>query len=89
MATRDSQLKWRRKHRLVKKQLNVMARKITHESLEDFATSFGLRGKGEAVTFACFVTRALVHRAEFSSEAAKMLDDFEEIYKRDRDIYSA
>ncbi|NQV84816.1 MAG: hypothetical protein HQ494_13470 [Rhodospirillales bacterium] len=89
MATAATQNKWRRKNRLVKHQLNVMARKQTHEELEDFATTFGLRGKGEAVTFAAFLTKGLMQRADFDIEAARMLDDFTQAYHRDRDIYSA
>ena len=89
MATAATQNKWRRKNRLVKSQLNVMARKLTHEELDDFADTFRLRGKGEAVTFAAFVTKALIHRADFDAKAARMLDDFTESYHRDRDIYSA
>ena len=88
MATTQAQRKWRAKHRLVKKQLNVMARKATHEDLEAFAQSFGLRGKAEAVTFTAFVTRGLIQRADFSAEAARMLDDFAAAYHRDRDIYT-
>ncbi|MBC8338818.1 MAG: hypothetical protein H8E39_09025 [Alphaproteobacteria bacterium] len=89
MATAATQNKWRRKNRLVKSQLNVMARKLTHEELEGIADAFELRGKGEAVTFAAFVTRALIQRADFDSKAARMLDDFSQAYHRDRDIYSA
>ena len=50
-----------------------MARKLIHEYLDDFAGAFALRGKGEAVTFACFVTRALMQRADFDAEAARCL----------------
>jgi len=89
MATAQAQKKWRDKHRLVKKQLNVMARKATHNYLDDIAGRFNLRGKGEAVTFASFVTQALIQRADYNSEAARMLDALEETYHRDRDIYSA
>ncbi len=89
MATAATQNKWRRKNRLVKSQLNVMARKLTHEELDDFADAFRLRGKGEAVTFAAFVTKALIQRADFDAKAARMLDDFTEAYHRDREIYSA
>ena len=89
MATATTQNKWRRKNRLVKSQLNVMARKLTHEELDDFAGAFGLRGKGEAVTFAAFVTKALIQSADFDAKAARMLDDFTDAYHRDRDIYSA
>ena len=89
MATATTQNKWRRKNRLVKSQLNVMARKLTHEELDDFASAFGLRGKGEAVTFAAFVTKALIQRADFDAKAAKMLDDFTDAYHRDRDIHAS
>jgi len=89
MASAATQKKWRDKHRLVKSQLNVMARKHTHVDLQGLAQAFRLRGKGEAVTFAAFVVRALVQRADFDSKAARMLDDFEEAYHRDRDIHSA
>ena len=57
MATATTQNKWRRKNRLVKSQLNVMAKKQTHEELDEFAGTFRLRGKGEAVTFAAFSPR--------------------------------
>ena len=89
MAPPSSQKKWRDKNRFVKKQLNVMAKNATHESLESFAKSFKLRGKGEAVTFACFVTRALIQRADYNDDTAQMLDDLADIYLRDRDIHSA
>jgi hypothetical protein len=87
MATARNQRKWRDKHRLVKRQLNVMARRKVHEHLADFARTFSLRGKGEAVTFACFVTQALMQRADFSVEAARMVSDFAEAYHRDRELY--
>jgi hypothetical protein len=88
MATAASQRKWRDKHRFVKTQLNVMARKQIHDELDDLAGSFNLRGKGEAVTFAAFVTRALLQRADFDAKAARMIDDFAAAYHRDREIYS-
>ena len=86
MATADHQKKWRDKNRLVKSQLNVMARKHVHEDLDAFAESFRLRGKGEAVTFCAFLTRALIQRADYSTEAARALDDIIEAYHRDRDL---
>lgn len=89
MATAQAQRKWRDKNRFVKMQLNVMARKLVHEYLEDVASTFGLRGKGEAVAFTCFVTRALMQRADFNAEAARILDTFAESYDRDREVYSA
>jgi hypothetical protein len=89
MADSVSQKKWRDKNLLVKRQLNIMARKQTHDALERMAEAFGLRGKGEAVTFACFVARALIQRADYDLHASRMLDDFAAGYHRDRDIHSA
>ena len=88
MTTAKSQKKWRDKHRMVKTQLNVMARKSVHADLDKLAQSFDLRGKGEAVSFTAFVTCALIQRADYSTEAARMLDDFHEAFHRDRDLYS-
>ena len=88
MATAVTQRKWRDKHRFIKTQLNVMARKQIHDELEDFAGAFQLRGKAEAVTFAAFVTRALVQRADYDGRAARMLDDFIAAFHRDRELYS-
>ena len=87
MASAQHQKKWRDKNRLVKSQLNVVARRSVHDDLEQFSESFRLKGKGEAVSLAAFVTRALIQRADFSSEAARMLDDFIEAYHRDRNIH--
>jgi len=87
MATREAQQKWRQTNRYVKRQLNVMAREHTHRKLDQFAGAFDLRGKGEAVTFATFVTDALMQRAEFSDEAKKVLEDAAGAYHRDRDLY--
>jgi len=66
-----------------------MARKGIHEYLEEFSDKFGLRGKGEAVTFASVLTESLIQRAEYNKEAARLLEDILEAYHRDRDIYSA
>ena len=89
MATAAAQRKWRYKHRYVKHQLNVMARRLVHGYLDEIAGRFGLRGKGEAVTFASFVTKAMMQRAEYDAGARRMLDDYAVTYHRDRDIYSA
>ncbi|MBK8175604.1 MAG: hypothetical protein IPK66_10185 [Rhodospirillales bacterium] len=89
MTSPQTQARWRRKYRFVKTQLNVMARRQTHDALEQFARTATLRGKGEAVAFACFVTRALMQRAEYNADAAQMLDDFIQGYHRDRDLHSA
>ncbi len=88
MATAEAQKKWRDKHRFVKRQLNVMTGQRVHQYLGEIAGQFGLRGKGEAVTFAAFVTKALIQNAEFDNHAARMLEDFADIYHRDRDIYT-
>lgn len=89
MASAESQRKWRDKNRFVKKQLNVMARTLVHDYLDDIARDFALRGKGEAVTFACFVTKALMQRAEYNAEVTELLDVFRKTYGEDRDVYSA
>ena len=87
MASTQHQKKWRDKNRLVRSQLNVVARRAVHNELDRFSERYQLRGKGEAVSFATFVTRALVQRADFSTEAARMLDDFIEAYHRDRNVH--
>ncbi|PIW28615.1 MAG: hypothetical protein COW30_07165 [Rhodospirillales bacterium CG15_BIG_FIL_POST_REV_8_21_14_020_66_15] len=88
MATNRSQTRWRAKNRLVKRQLNVMAKSHVHDHLQRLADDFRLRGKGEAVSFATFVTRALMQRADYSKDVAQMLEDLAEAFHRDRDIYS-
>ena len=87
MATKEAQARWRNKHALVKKQLNVMAKRLIHEDLEDIAKSFELKGKAEAVTFATFITKAMQQQADYNPEAKRIMDLLEEAYKRDRDIY--
>jgi hypothetical protein len=89
MVDKVSQHRWRQKHRLVKRQLNVMARQQTHAALAGIARRFGLRGKGEAVAFACFVTRALMQRAEYDAASAQALDEILAGYRRDRDLHAA
>ena len=88
MSNTNSQNKWRAKNKLVKRQLNVMAKTQVHDHLARLAEEFRLRGKGEAVSFASFVTRALQQRADYSREAAQMLEDLAEAYHRDRDVHS-
>lgn len=89
MTTAKAQKKWRDKHRFVKKQLNVMTRRLVHNYLEEIAGGYNLRGKGEAVAFSCFVTKALIQRAGFNAEAARILEVFHHTYNEDRDIYSS
>ncbi|MEQ9683387.1 MAG: hypothetical protein RLO49_11805 [Rhodospirillales bacterium] len=88
MATNRSQNKWRSKNKLVKRQLNVMAKSHVHDHLQRLADDFRLRGKGEAVSFATFITRALMQRADDSDVAAQKLEDLAEAFHRDRDIHS-
>lgn len=87
MATAKSQRRWREKNRYVKTQLNVMARRLVHDDLEGIARRFDLRGKGEAVGFASFVTKGLLQYAEHNDEARRLLTLFEEAFARDRDLY--
>lgn len=89
MATAKSQTRWRSRNRYSKKQLNVMARVETHEALEDIAVTQDLRGKGEAVTFACFVTRWLMQQSAHNREAETLMALLSDVYHRDRETYSA
>ncbi|TVR99198.1 MAG: hypothetical protein EA406_04320 [Rhodospirillales bacterium] len=88
MATVRAQNRWRSRHRLVKSQLNVMARTGTFEALDELARAFDLRGRGEAVAFACFVLRALMRRAEHDQGVAELLQEVADGYRRDRDLYA-
>lgn len=88
MARAHLQKKWRDKNRLVKRQLNVMARQHAHDALEVMAANYGLRGKGEAVAFACFVVRTLIQRAEYDGDAEQLLEDLANGYHKYRDIHS-
>jgi hypothetical protein len=88
MASVEAQQKWRQKNRMVKSQLNIMARRLVHDSLDDIAELHGFRGKGEAASFAVYVTRALLQQAEFNEEAARLCEMFRAGYDRDRDAYA-
>ena len=88
MATLEAQRKWRDKNWLVKRQLNIMARKGIHDDLVDLAGRHGLRGKAEAVTFAVFVCKALMQRAEFDDGAEDMIATFVKSYHRERALYA-
>ena len=88
MATADSQRRWRNKNRYVKTQLNVMARRLVHDDLDDIAQHFELRGKGEAVGFASFITKGLLQYAAHNDEARRLLELFADAFHRDRDLYS-
>jgi hypothetical protein len=87
MATAHSQRRWRNKNRYVKTQLNVMARRLVHDDLDEIARRYDLRGKGEAVGFASFVTKGIVQYAEHNEEARRLLELFAEAFMRDRDLY--
>ena len=88
MATTQSQNRWRSRNRYSKKQLNVMARLETHTALEDIAAAYSLRGKAEAVTFACFIVRWLMQQAEHNAATAEMLSALTDSYHADREIYA-
>ncbi|MCA1939413.1 MAG: hypothetical protein LDL26_00310 [Caenispirillum bisanense] len=88
MATTESQTRWRRKNRYVKKQLNVMARGQVHAWLEQVGDRFALRGKGEAVAFSAFVVQWLMQQSGHNAEAARLLDLLSEAYHADRELYA-
>lgn len=87
MATAKSQQRWRAKNHFVKSQLNVMARRLVHEDLAEIAAQCRLRGKGEAIGFASFVTKGLMQYAEHDPQARRLLDLFAAAYGRERDLY--
>ena len=88
MATAQAQRKWRDKHRFIKSQLNVMARTITHEGLQEVAETFNLRGKAEAVAFCTYVVRAMKQKGEGDAATYLYLDALKAGFKRDRDVFS-
>ncbi|GAA0569713.1 hypothetical protein [Caenispirillum bisanense] len=88
MATTESQTRWRRKNRFVKKQLNVMARGQVHGWLEDVGDRFALRGKGEAVAFSAFVVQWLMQQSAHNGEAARLLELLSAAYHADRELYA-
>ncbi|HJO58993.1 MAG TPA: hypothetical protein QF772_12330 [Nitrospinaceae bacterium] len=88
MASIEAQQKWRHKNKFVKSQLNIMARKKVHEFLEEIADVHGLRGKGEAVTFAVYLTMALVQQGDFNDEADRLHQIFTDSDHRDREVYA-
>ena len=88
MATLEAQRKWRRKNRLVKSQLNIMARRKIHDYLDEIAEAHALRGKGEAVTFAVYATMALIQQGDFNKEAERLHKLLTDAYHRDRDMFA-
>ncbi len=87
MATTAAQRRWRDKNRFVKTQLNIMARRIVHDDLNETARVFKLRGKGEAVAFSSFATKGLMQYATHNDEARRLLELFVKSWYRDRDLY--
>ena len=51
----------------------MVASRLVHQDLAEVAQNASLRGKGEAVGFASFVTKGLIQSAEHNMEAAKLL----------------
>lgn len=88
MATPQAQKKWRDKNRLIKSQLNVMARTVTHDGLTEVAETFDLHGKAEAVAFCAYVVRTLKQRAERDAATYLSLEALKAGFKRDRDVFS-
>lgn len=87
MATNAAQRRWRAKNRFTKTQLNVMARRLVHDDLDEIARMMRLRGKAEAVSFSTFVTKGLIQYASHSEEAQRLLSIFVKSWFRDRDLY--
>lgn len=87
MATKTAQNRWRSKNRFVKTQLNVMARRLVHDDLDEVARVFQLRGKAEAVAFSSFVAKGLIQYAAHNDEARRLLEVFVAAWRRDRDLY--
>lgn len=85
MATSEAQQRWREKNRLIKSQLNVMARKVTHDGLEEIAEGFGLSGKAEAVEFCAYVVRALQEKGQRDAATYLHLNALKAGFKRNRD----
>ena len=68
MASVQAQQKWRHKNKFVKRQLNIMARKIFMNISKKSRIRTILK-EGEAVAFAVFVTKALIQQGDFNDEA--------------------
>ncbi len=88
MATNAAQRRWRAKNRFTKTQLNVMARRLVHDDLDEIARVFQFRGKAEAVSFSAFATKGLIQYATHNAEAQRLLAIFVKSWFRDRDLYS-
>jgi len=88
MATAQAQRKWREKNREEKSQLNVMARKVTHDGLKEISEAYGLNGKAEAVAFCTFIVRELAHKGEQDAATFLYLDALKAGFIRKRNIFS-
>ncbi len=88
MASAELQRRWRNKHKFSKQQLNVMARHLVHQDLDEIAAEFELRGKGEAVAFCSFLAKGLKQYAERDASAHQLLGIFADAHRRDRDLYT-
>ncbi|MCK4940229.1 MAG: hypothetical protein KAR80_07995 [Rhodospirillaceae bacterium] len=88
MAETKAQKKWRDKYRLIKTQLNVMARKVTHDGLDEIVETYNLRGKAEAVAFCCYITRAQMQKGWHDPRSKILMDSMVAGFRGQRDIYS-
>ncbi|MBF0248527.1 MAG: hypothetical protein HQL36_10730 [Alphaproteobacteria bacterium] len=88
MASAQAQKKWRDKNRFVKTQLNVMARKVTHDGLVEVSDGFGLTGKAEAVAFCAYVARAMLQKSKRDTTTYLYLEALKSGFKRDRDVFA-
>ncbi|KAF0140638.1 MAG: hypothetical protein FD153_754 [Rhodospirillaceae bacterium] len=73
----------------MKRQLNVVTRRLVHGYLQEIAVLYSLRGKGEAVTFTSFVTKFLLQQSAHNVEAERLLALCREVYHRNREFCSA
>lgn len=87
MATLDAQRKWRQKNRLVKSQLNIVARRKVHESLDEIAAAHDPRGKAGPVTFSVYAMTALRRRGSSHKEAGRLHRLLTGVHHRDRDMF--
>ena len=87
MVTVEVQKKLRNKYRWSNSQLILIARRLVDELRANIAAENGLRGKGEAMSFAVCTGRTLKLQAEFNHEAAQPCDIFRTSYRRDRGAY--
>tara|TARA_Y100001934_G_scaffold123344_1_gene150480 strand:+ start:4205 stop:4456 length:252 start_codon:yes stop_codon:yes gene_type:complete len=63
-------------YKYLKSQLIAVALRLLHQDLVEVAQNASLRGKGEAVGFASFVTKGLIQSAEHNMEAVKLVASY-------------